>query len=133
MKKMTMVAIGAATAVPTYAVAASGSMGSASVWAGRDIERHATCHGAKIELSVEKERKGFDVDAGIDRSRPFSVWSLTLRHDGKVIAHRAHHRTDDEGEMDVDRYRPDTSGADVFKLTVKPKGKKACALTVRTS
>jgi len=145
MKKLTVTAIGiaaaGAVAVPTYALADSGSDGrisasqadgTAALRAGQEIERHRNCHGGAAELSVEKKRHGFEIDAALDHSRPYSVWSMTLRHDGKVIAKRTNHRTDDEGEMDLERNRPNTRGKDVFKLTVKPKHKSACTLTVRT-
>jgi hypothetical protein len=43
---------------------------------------------------------------------------VKLTHDGKVMTKKVH-RADREGEVDLDRWRPNTRGSDTF--TVKAK------------
>jgi len=99
-----------------------------------DLERTARCGQAVVELSVDKERQGFEVDGDIDAAAPGSTWKVGIRHDGDKVLTRTL-EADAEGDLDVDTVRPNTSGDDVFTLRVKnlDAGKKACWLTVSTS
>ena len=56
-----------------------------------------------------------------------SEWRVTIRHDGKVATSRVL-RADDEGELDLDTFRRNTAGKDVFKLTVTPAGGASCSV-----
>jgi hypothetical protein len=86
-----------------------------------DTESGGTCAGAGYELSVDRERGGFEVDAGIDDANPGSRWKVVLRHEGRVIADVTR-RADAEGDLDVDRFRPNTKGKDTFRLRVTHLG-----------
>ena len=54
---------------------------------------------------------------------------MTIRHDGRLATSRAL-RADDEGELDLDTFRRNTAGKDVFKLTVTPAGGASCSTKV---
>lgn len=117
----------ASTAVAATAVA--GATVLVATPAHADVERRGTCAGATFELSVDRERGGYDVDADLEGAKAFSDWRVTIRHDGKVAAQRTV-RADDEGELDVDTWTRNTRGKDVYTLTVKPSGGKACSTSV---
>jgi hypothetical protein len=102
-----------ALAVPTALVAAAP--------AHADVERRGACGAGQYELSVDREDGGYEVSADIDRVAPGSRWRVVLRHDGERIA-RVVRRADHEGDLDVDRQRPNTSGRDVFKFRAKRLG-----------
>ena len=109
--------------------AAAGATVLVATPAHADVERRGTCAGAAYELSVDRERGGFEVDADIDNARVGSEWRVTLRHDGKVTTSRVL-RADDEGELDLDAWRRNTAGKDVFRLTVTPAGGSSCSARI---
>ena len=134
MKKLPIVA-GLATALVAVTVPVALALSDpADALTGRqddDRERSARCGDAVVELSVDKERQGFEVDGDVDNAQPGSAWKVVLRHDGdKVLARTL--TADAEGDLDVDTRRPDTSGNDVFTLRVKnlDTDAKACRLTI---
>lgn len=108
---------------------AAGSAIALAAPASADVERRGTCAGATYELNVDRERGGWDVDADIEGARAFSDWKVTIRHDGKVAVSRTL-TADDEGELDLDAFRRNTAGKDVFKLTVTPAGGSSCSTKV---
>ncbi|MBS2938552.1 hypothetical protein KDN32_12450 [Nocardioides sp. J2M5] len=116
----------------TLLAAAAGGTVALAAPASADVERRGTCAGATYELNVDRERGGWDVDADIEGARAFSEWKVTIRHEGKVAVSRTL-KADDEGELDLDTFRRNTAGKDVFKLTVTPAGGSSCStkLTVR--
>lgn len=111
------------------AAAAVGATALVATPAHADVERRGTCAGATYELSVDRERGGYDVDADLNGAKAFSSWEVTIRHNGKVAAQRTV-RADDEGELDLDTWTRNARGKDVYKLTVKPSGGSACSTTV---
>ena len=111
----------------TALLATAGTTALVAAPAHADVERRGTCAGATYELNVDRERGGFEVDADIDIARVGSEWRVTIRHDGKVATSRVL-RADDEGELDLDTFRRNTAGKDVFKLTVTPAGGASCSV-----
>lgn len=94
------------------------------------VDKEGNCAGARYELDVEKDDGRFEVDADIDDARAGSKWRVTLKHDGKRFYNKVR-TADREGDISVDRYRPDTAGKDVFKLTVKKIGSgSSCSHTI---
>lgn len=91
--------------------------------ASADADREWRYAGAKLEFDVEKDDGRFEVDFDIDNAKPGSTWRVVIRHDGKVI-HKRTHRADREGDVDIDKVRPNTKGKDVFKVKVTKVGKK---------
>ena len=84
-------------------------------WADDDLERSARCGQAVVELSVDRENQGFEVDGDVDNAKPGSSWKVVIRHDGdKVLARTL--TADAEGGLDVDTLRANTAGNDVFTL-----------------
>ncbi|NPC97556.1 hypothetical protein [Nocardioides sp. zg-DK7169] len=93
-------------------------------------EREFRCSGASVDFEVEREGGRFEVDVSIDGTRN-SRWRVTLRQDGRVVSNRVH-RADNDGDVDVRLRRPNTPGADVFKLRVKKiGGAPACTSRIR--
>lgn len=89
--------------------------------ANADTDREFRYAGAKHEFDVEKDDGRFEVSYDVDNATPGSKWRIVLRHDGKVI-HKKVHRADREGEIEIDKNRPNTRGKDVFKVKVKKVG-----------
>jgi anti-sigma-K factor RskA len=116
-------------ATTLLATAAAGATVLVAAPANADVERRGTCAGASYELSVDRERGGYDVDADIENAKPFSTWRVTIRHNGDVAVSRTL-RADDEGELDLDTFRKNTAGTDTFKVIVTPAGGSACSLRV---
>lgn len=123
-KSITVLGVATAVAVPASLLVATP--------AHADVERQGRCSGAVYELNVDKERGRFEVDGGIDNARPGSRWRVALVHDGKVVVKKA--RTADyEGEISVDRLRPNTAGKDVFRFSVTKVGSgKTCSVRIVT-
>jgi len=93
-------------------------------------DREFRCAGADVDFDVEKDDGRFEVDVDIDDAKPGSKWRIVLRHDGNRF-HKKVHRADNDGEIDIDKNRPNTNGKDVFKLKVKRiGGPKACTRTI---
>ena len=93
-------------------------------------DREFRCAGAQVDFEVDQERGRFEVDVSIDTTRN-ARWRVTLRQNGRVF-HQRVHRADRDGDVDVDLRRPDTRGADVFKLRVKKiGGPAACTSRIR--
>ncbi len=111
------------------ATAAAGTAVLVAAPANADVERRGTCAGATFELNVDRERGGYDVDADIENAKAYSSWQVTVRHNGTVAAQRTL-KADDEGELDLDTFRRNTSGKDTFKLSVQPVGGGACSTKV---
>ena len=111
------------------ATAAAGTTVLAAGPASADVDRTGTCAGATYELSVDRERGGWEVDADLDNARPGSSWRVALRHDGEVVTSKVH-TADAEGEIDVDAWRRNTAGSDTFVLKVKPVGGTSCSTKI---
>lgn len=114
------------------ATAGAGTVLMAATPAQADVDRTGSCAGAAYELSVDRERGGWEVDADLDNAEPGSSWRVALRHDGQLVASKVH-RADAEGEVDVDAWRRNTSGTDTFALEVKPVGGSSCSTRVVVS
>ena len=70
-----------------------------------DTERTIACGRALVELNVDKEPGGFEVDGDIDDAKAGSNWKVGLRHDGdKVMARTV--KADYEGDVEVHTMRP---------------------------
>ena len=135
MKKLPVVA-GVATALVGLSVPVVLMMtDSANALSGRladdDTERTIACGQAQVELNVDKEAGGFEVDGDVDNAKPGSTWKVVLRHDGNQVLTRTL-KADDEGDLDVDTLRPNTAGKDAFTFRVKNLGTdaKACKVSI---
>jgi len=113
----------------TALLATAGTTVLVAAPANADVEKRGTCAGASFELNVDRERGGFEVDADIDNARVGSSWTVAIRHDGKLATSRVL-TADNEGELDLDTFRRNTAGKDVFKLTVTPAGGASCSVKV---
>jgi len=86
--------------------------------------------GAEVDFSVERDDGRFEVDVDIDDARPGSRWRVVLKHDGNRF-HNNVHRADGEGDIDIDKNRQNTRGADKFTVKVKKIGGPAKSRTIR--
>ncbi len=95
---------------------------------GKDREFRVA--GAEVDFSVEKDDGRFEVSVDIDDARPGSKWRVVLRHDGKRYLNKVV-RAERDGDVDIDRNRPNTKGKDVFKVKVKKVGGGAKSRVIR--
>ncbi len=120
-------AAGALVAVP-LATVISASPASA------DTTKRGVCASGTYEFQVDREDPedggGFDVDVDLDRLTPGSSWTVVIKHDGKRVGN-ATRTADNEGELDVDVKRSNTSGSDTFRFKAVPAGGGAkCAASI---
>jgi hypothetical protein len=122
-KSLAITAGTAMLAVPTTVLVAAP--------AHADAERAGACGGGTYELSVDREGRGWEVDADLDDVRPGSTWRIVLRHDGHRYL-RVVRTADREGDVDVDTFRRNTAGSDRFTLRAKRIGTDTvCSASVR--
>ena len=115
---------GAIVAVPTAVLVAAPAQA--------DVERQGACGSGTYELSVDREGNGFEIDAGLENQPVGSRWTIVLKHDGKRFA-KVVRTTDGEGDLDVDRFRKNTSGKDVFTMkATRVGGGATCSTKVTT-
>lgn len=84
--------------------------------ASADTEKHVACAGGHLELGVDREAGGWEIDSQLDDVAPGQRWRIVLKHDGNRYFAGVR-TTDREGDLDVDRFRSDSSGRDTFAMT----------------
>lgn len=96
-----------------------------------DVERHGRCAGATYELQVDREGRRHEVGLDAEGAPPASRWVVQLRHDGR----RVHHGivlADREGDLELERLRPNTRDRDTFTVRLRPAGTDGwCSASVR--
>ncbi|WP_370289792.1 hypothetical protein [Nocardioides sp.] len=110
----TLIATTAAAAVVT-------SAGPASA----DVERRGACSTGTWELSADREGRAFEVTVDLDRLPAGSTWRIRLAHEGKVVT-SVTRRADREGEIELERLRPNTAGKDTFRFSATRVGGGTC-------
>lgn len=117
----------------TAAVLAAGGLLAVTLAsaAHADTERQGALRGGgQFGLTVDREDDGrFDVSVDLDGVAPGSRWKVVLRQDGERFV-RTTVTADSEGEVDLDRTRPDTARSDRFALVLTGLG---TGQTVRTA
>lgn len=116
-KRRTAATLAAGALVATPLAVLTATTASADI----DKEREFRVAGADVDFSVEKDDGRYEVEVDLDDAPRGSKWRIVLRHDGTKIHDRVH-RADGDGDIDVDRSRPDTRGDDRFKVVVKKVG-----------
>lgn len=95
-----------------------------------DVDRYGACGTGDFEFSVDRDNGGYEVEAQLEHLPRGQKWRITLRHNGKTYANTVR-RADREGDIDVDRFRPDTAGKDTFTFRAKRIGASgACSATI---
>jgi len=97
---------------------------------GPGKDREFRVAGAEVDFSVSKDDGRFEVDVDIDDAAPGSRWRVVLWHDGRRY-HDKVHRADGDGDVEIDKDRRDTRGADTFKVRVKLVGGAGATRTIR--
>lgn len=98
-----------------------------------EVERHGSCGNGLYELSADRERKGFEVDADLRNVAPFSKWTFVLRHDGKRFL-KVTRTADNEGDVGVDAFHRNTAGKDTFAFKAKRvDGSARCKASITIS
>lgn len=105
-------------------------VGAAPATAGPEKDREFRLAGAEVDFSVEKDDGRFEVELEIDDARPGSTWRVVLVHDGKRYHNRVH-RADRDGEVEIEKKRPNTRGTDTFRVKVKKVGGPKKVRTIR--
>jgi len=112
----------------TAAVLTAGAVTVAAIVpAQADIEREGRFAGAKYDFSVDREDGGFEVSFDLDKAKPGSRWVVAMSHDGKrffkkTLTARADDDDPRDGEFDIERWRRNTAGKDVFKVSFRKVG-----------
>ena len=97
---------------------------------GPEKDKEFRVAGAEVDFQVEKDDGRFEVDVDIDDAKPGSRWRVVLKQDGTRF-HSRIHRADSDGDVDIDKTRPDTRGTDTFKLRVKKVGGEGKTRVIR--
>lgn len=122
-----LTAAGAVLAVPTAVLVASPAS------ADTEVDRHGSCGGGRYEFSVDREDGGYEVSVDLDNIAAGSRWKVVMRHDGNRFFKRTI-TADNEGDLDVDRYRNNTSGQDRFKFrAARVDGSASCSRVITVS
>lgn len=100
------------------------------------VDRSGRCDGARFSLDVERDDGRFEVEAEIDDAPRGSRWRIVVKQDGKrfIKTTRVARNDDDDrdGDISIDRNRPNTPGRDVFRITVNKVGTPgSCSRVVR--
>lgn len=95
-----------------------------------DVEKHGTCAGARYDFDVDRDGGRFEVSFEVDSNVRGQQWRLVLLHNGDRVF-RDVRTTDREGEVDYERTRPDTAGADTFRAkAVKLGTGQSCSVSI---
>ena len=117
-------AAGAALLTVPLAVLTTGPAAHADGPSSRGV-----CGTGTYELEAERDDGRIEVSADLNRLAPGSRWTVVLKHDGQRVV-RVSRTADAEGDIDVDVDRPDTRGADVFRLKATSASGARCVATV---
>jgi hypothetical protein len=100
--------------------------------AAADAETHGTCSASsRWDFDVEREDGGYEVSFEVDSYQPGDRWKLQLSQNGTRFLSEVH-VTDGEGEVDVERWRSNEAGRDVFKARgVNQSTGETCTATIR--
>lgn len=118
-----------ATAAAAVAVVAGGTVALTGAAAFADVERNGRCGGGTYEFSVDREGRGFEVSFDLDDVRPGTKWRVAMSQDGKAYVDRVI-TADREGDVEVERNRPNTAGSDVFRVRATKVGGGSCFASI---
>ena len=106
--------------------------GGAAVAAGTDREKERDCSGrSDWKLSLEKDDGRIEFELEIDTPRSGQRWGIAIKQNG-IRFFKKVRRTDRDGDIEIERNRPDRPGTDKFwfKATNRVTG-EVCKGTLR--
>lgn len=106
--------------------------GGAPVAAGTDRDKERDCSGrSDWELSLDKDDGKIEFELEIDTPRSGQRWDIAIKQNGNRFFKNVR-RTDSDGDIEIDRDRPDRRGTDRFwfKATNRVTG-EVCQGTLR--
>lgn len=117
------VAATAAVALTAGLVGVGAGAASAAPTATADREKRGDCGpNARYDADLERDDGGLETSFEIDSTRAAGEeWRITMSHNGKRILNEVR-RTDNEGEIDVERTFRDAPGRDTVRMTAKRVG-----------
>lgn len=122
----------AAVAAPLAIAGSLVAVAPASAADGVERSKHGVCTGSSTwELELEREHGHIDLSFDADTHRAGQAWKVKIKQNGKVV-HNATHRTERDGDLDVDRNLRDKAGQD--KIVVRATDKKTgevCRATLK--
>ncbi|GAA1929285.1 hypothetical protein GCM10009737_33980 [Nocardioides lentus] len=131
MKTSTRVAALLGTAALTAGTATVALAGPASA----DVDRNGSCGGATYEFSVDRDddrRNSYEVTADLDNAGG-TKYRVVLKQNGKTFYNVAR-TADREGDIEVERNRSNTRGADTFLLQYRnTTTDQVCRTTIRVA
>ena len=119
-----------AAGIPFAAMTPASASGSSG-----GVEKEGRCSDgrARYNFEVEREDGGFKADFRVRDARPGREWRVKLFHDGDRFYNRVR-TVNGDGEIEVERRRPNTGGADRFHARARNLGTGAlCAVTITRS
>jgi hypothetical protein len=120
----TMLAAGIPFATMSQASAGRSSSGG--------VEKEGRCSDgrSRFNFEVEREDGGFKADFEVRKARPGQQWRVKLFHDGNRFYNEVR-TTNGDGEIEVERRRPNTSGQDRFRARARNLGTgELCSVTI---
>jgi hypothetical protein len=103
-------------AAPLVATLALGALVGSAPVAAADREREGDCSArSDWELELEKDDGRIEFDLDIDTPRSGQRWAIVIKQNGGAFFENTR-RTDDDGDIEIDRDRPDRSGTDRFSF-----------------
>lgn len=111
-------------------IAGSVTLLGATPASAKTKEREFRVANAEVDFEVEKDDGRFEIDVDIDARRG-ERYRVVLWQNGNRY-HKKVHRTDRDGDIEIEKNRRDTQGRDTFKIKVKKVGgPKAETRTIR--
>lgn len=129
--RLSAAAAGAIALPASLLLAAPAANAADSARSSAEVDREGRYAGAHYEFSVDREGRGYEVSVDLDNAKRGSTWKIVLWHDGKRFV-KTTRTADREGDVEVERFRPNTAGSDTFKVKITKAGsKKSVVRTIR--
>ncbi|WP_232679328.1 hypothetical protein [Nocardioides sp. R-C-SC26] len=124
------------TRITALATATAGTLAGVGLAVGAaapahaDVERQGRCGVGVYDFSVDREGRGYEVSVDLDGLPRSSRWKVQLFHNGAAVLTTTR-AADVEGDVEVETYRRNASGADTFRFrATRVGGGASCGSTI---